>query len=153
MTILETMLKCDEGLRLAVYTDTGGFQTVGYGHKITPEDNINGVITLDEANALLGKDIDIAIHGVLNALPWVSLLDGVRQSVVYNLAFNLGVNGLLAFRHTLATLKAGDYDMTAKNMEASPWYNQVGIRAKKLCAIMASGEFPQDYVNFNPKGE
>jgi lysozyme len=151
MSILETMLKVDEGLKLSAYTDTMGNKTIGYGHKITPDDNLPMFISQEQADNLLGQDIDNAIHGVLNALPWVSDLDEVRQAVLYNMAFNLGIHGLLAFRHTLKSVQAGDYQEAATNMMQSRWYNQVGIRAKKLSAIMNSGIMPEDYANFNPQ--
>lgn len=152
MTILETMLKCDEGLRLAVYKDTLGNDTIGYGHCITFEENIPPVITLDEALDLLGKDIDRAIQGVLKALPWVGDLATVRQAVLFSMSFNMGLNGLLAFRHTLAAVKKGDYSEAAKQMLDSRWAHQVGFRAQKLAAIMLTGIMPDDYVNFNPEG-
>jgi lysozyme len=37
-------------------------------------------------------------------------LDEVRKSVLLNMCFNLGINGLLGFKNTLAFVKVGDWE-------------------------------------------
>ena len=56
------------------------------------------------------------------------------------MAFNLGVEGLLAFRHTLEAVEAGDYPLAAERMLGSqPWAQEVGRRAERLAAQMRTG--------------
>ena len=63
----------------------------------------------------------------------------VRQRVLVNMAFNLGLGGLATFRSMLGCVAAQDCDGAAGAMEASVWYTQVGARAHRLTLAMRSG--------------
>ena len=135
-------LQRDEGLRLSVYTDTVGKRTIGYGHNLDanplPFDVSQG-ITAEQALQILENDV-ARIYGCLCIkLPWVSSLGDVRCAVMTNMAFNLGVPGLLNFHHDLADTQAGNYLQASEDMKESAWYNQVGARAQRLCQMMATG--------------
>jgi SAM-dependent methyltransferase len=67
-------------------------------------------------------------------------LDPVRRRVLQNMAFNLGVSGLLDFGNTLAKVRVGHYAEVAGNMLRSKWAGQVGKRAQRLASVMASGQ-------------
>ena len=71
-----------------------------------------------------------------NALYWYKDVSFVTKTVLINMAFNLGLRGLLGFRNTLAYVKAKDYSKAARNMKLSLWYSQVGSRAKYLAQRM-----------------
>ena len=69
-----------------------------------------------------------------------------RAEVLLNMAFNLGVDGLLGFKNTLAMLRAaiegyGSYARVADGMLNSLWANQVGRRADELARQMRTGEY------------
>jgi lysozyme len=129
-------LRRDEGVRYAPYDDTMGIQTVGVGH------NMKCPLTDAQVDALLAADVD-AVRKALDArLPWWSGLDDVRQRVLCNMAFNLGVAGLLGFKNTLAAVQAGRYADAAQGMATSAWARQVGARAARLVQAMRTGVMP-----------
>ena len=129
-------LKRDEGLRLTAYKDTVGVWTVGYGHAhVAP----GTVWTREEAERMLR--LDAAKHGMEleKRAPWIASLDPVRRRVLWNMAFNLGVNGLLGFKNTLAMIQRGEYAKAADAMLKSKWSRQVGQRAQRLANQMRDG--------------
>jgi lysozyme len=131
---LANQLIADEGMVLKPYKDTVGKTTIGVGRNL---DDVG--ITKSEAMMLLGADID-KVEAQLDAqLPWWRGMSDARQRVLANMAFNLGIIGLLGFKNTLASMKAGDYKAAAAGMLASKWAGQVGDRAKRLAEMMEKG--------------
>lgn len=133
-------LKRDEGCRLTAYPDplSGGDPwTIGYGS--TKGVRRGDVWTQAQADAALVEDIERHNAELLGALPWVKDLDPVRQRVLFNMAFNLGVRGLLDFKNTLNFVRTGQYGQAADNMLSSLWAKQVGNRAKRLADAMRNG--------------
>ncbi len=124
-------LIANEGLRLKVYRCPAGKLTIGVGRNL--EDN---GITKDEAVMLLENDISRVERELDQKLPWWRQLSEVRQRVVMDMSFNMGLPSLLGFKQTLAALKRGDYEAAAKGMEDSKWYEQVPVRAARLVAMM-----------------
>ncbi len=135
-------LRADEGCRLRAYPDplTGASPwTIGYGH--TGLDVHPATIwTLDQAEAALAADLDRHCDDLVRALPWIDTLDSVRTAVLINMAFNLGVPGLMAFKATLAAVRSGAYARAANGMRASLWAKQVCGRAERLAREMETGE-------------
>ena len=124
-------LKRDEGLRLTIYEDTEGIPTLGFGH------NLRTPISTDIAEAMLVEDLRIRANALEQVFPWLVELSEPRQGVLYMMAFNLGVGGLLGFRRMLAALKEHDYQRAAVEMLDSTWAKQVGARAVRLAQQMA----------------
>ncbi len=132
-------LIADEGLRERAYTDGGGVWTIGVGHT-GPEVRRGLAWSRPACLQALERDIALAEWGLDAHLPWWRGLSLERQDVLANMAFNLGVEGLLAFRHTLEAVQAADYALAAEHMLASePWRTQVGARAMRLAAQMRTG--------------
>lgn len=136
---LRDQLRRDEGVVPYAYVDSLGFTTIGVGRLI--DQRKGGRLSDDEIDYLLANDIKRHTDELLKALPWVSLLDDARKGVLINMAFNLGVPGLLGFANTLAMVKAGDYSGAADNMLKSKWASQVGNRAMRLSQQMRSGQW------------
>lgn len=133
----------DEGLRVRAYADGGGVWTIGVGHT-GPEVRHGLVWTREACLKALDSDIARIEQGLDTRLPWWRRLSAQRQDVLANMGFNLGVEGLLGFRHTLEAARAGDYTAAAADMLASePWRSQVGARADRLAAQMRTGERAQ----------
>lgn len=124
----------DEGRRLGPYRDTVGKLTIGYGRNL---DDVG--ISQHEAEVLLESDINRTLEALHKALPWVEKLDHARLGVLANMAFNLGVAGLLKFKHTLESVQAGRYDEASDGMLNSTWAGQVKGRATRLAEQMRSG--------------
>lgn len=134
MGAMRSELMIDEGVRLKPYRDTVGKLTIGVGRNL---DDVG--ISQIEAAYLLDADIRRTADALDISLPWWRTLDEVRQRVVLNLAFNMGVNNLMGFKNTLAAMQAGKYEDAAAGMLASKWAKQTGQRAIRLAAMMAKG--------------
>lgn len=152
--VLRAELERDEGLRLKTYRCTAGKLSIGVGRnlddvgirlaetnklKITKASCIAKGITRDQAMALLDSDIDGCEHDLDARLPWWRKLDPVRQRVLLNMCFNMGIGTLLTFKNTLRFIEQGNYVSAAANMLASKWAKQVGQRAIRLAELMRKG--------------
>lgn len=134
MATLRERLTRHEGVRLHPYTDTAGKLTIGIGRNL--EDT---GISYDEAQLMLENDIKRATEHCHTAFPWMAQLSQVRQEVLIEMVFNMGLGGVLTFKNMLAAMERGDYERAAQEMRASQWALQVGLRAKELASAMFTG--------------
>ena len=131
-----------EGLRLKPYRDSVGKLSIGIGRNLDDKGISNA-----EASVMLHNDIDEHCALLDKYLPWWRSLDEIRQRVIANMAFNMGIGPsaehptgkLLTFKNTLAAMERGDYEAAANGMSSSAWAKQVGIRATRLIEMMRSG--------------
>lgn len=130
-----TALMQDEGFCAKPYKDTEGKTTLGYGRNL--DDN---PLTITEAKALLYNDVTRTVADLDRMIPWWRNLNEVRQSVLVNMAFNMGALKLIGFRKMIAALQAGDYATAAKEALDSKWAKQVGHRAVRLAEELRTGE-------------
>lgn len=131
---LRDQLVLHEGLRLKPYTDTVGKLTIGVGRNLT---DIG--VTEDEAYALLANDIGRVEAYLRAAVPCFGSLDDVRQRVLADMAFNLGLTGLLKFKQFLAAVASRKFDVASAEMLSSVWAGQVKGRAETLARMMKDG--------------
>lgn len=129
----------DEGIVLHAYQDHLSFWTIGVGRLI--DKRKGGGITRSEAEYLLQNDVYRVRREVETKLPWFAKLDPARQGVLLNMAFQMGIRGLLGFKNTLAMIERGDYKAAAKGMLNSKWAQQTPARCKRLSIQMESGEW------------
>jgi lysozyme len=144
-----------EGLRLQVYQDHLGIDTIGVGRNLEDRGITDGELAfmsllkneiydtgITEANArfLLSNDIDIVEKELLNAHPCIERMDDVRIRVVLDMAFNMGVPRLCKFKNMWAGIEDGDYIKACVEMLDSRWAKQVGNRAIRLSEAMRTGE-------------
>jgi lysozyme len=129
-------IKRDEGLRLSPYKDSLGKLTIGYGRCLDTRG-----ITKDEAEYMLANDLHSVRIELAARIPWITDLNEARQAVLQNMAFNMGIPGLLGFRTTLALVKGGQFVEAAKAMLESKWAKQVGTRATRLTQQMSDGNW------------
>lgn len=134
-------LRRDEGVRYSPYNDSRGYLTVGVGHLITGTMPGGWTFPLDDGqvDALLESDLMTVYSDLDNALPWWEDLNDVRQRVICNMCFNLGLPKLLGFTNTLAAMRQGRYADAANGMLNSAWASQVGVRAVRLANMMRTG--------------
>lgn len=130
-------LRADEGVEGSAYQDHLGFWTIGVGRLIDARKGAG--LADDEINYLLNNDINRRIAALDKRLSWWRKLDDARQGVLLNMAFQMGVDGLLAFKNTLALVEAGRYDAAAAGMMNSKWATQTPARAKRLAQQMRTG--------------
>ncbi len=124
-------IKFDEGFRHKSYQCSAGKLTIGYGRNI--EDN---GITQEEADYLLMNDIRNTKKELSRAFDWFASLSSIRQGVLINMCFNLGLPTLLKFKSMIYALSIRDYNEAAVQMLDSRWARQVGDRAKRLAEEM-----------------
>jgi lysozyme len=134
---LTKQLRRDEDEVLHAYQDHLGFLTIGVGRLI--DKRKGGGITPEESAYLLSNDIDKRQAELLRRIPWVSTLDSVRFGALLNMAFQMGVDGLLGFKNTLAMVRAGDYVQASEGMLNSLWAKQTPARAKRISEQMRLG--------------
>jgi lysozyme len=144
---LETDLTRDEGVRFKAYKDARGIWTIGIGHNIQADPSLTPQLRhliepgIDQAtvDSLFAADVTNAESQLTLHLPWWTQLDDIRQDVLVNMTFNMGMATLLLFHDTLARIQAGDYVGAADAMLQSAWAAQVGERAQRLAAQVRSG--------------
>ena len=130
MTIEELLIK-HEGLREFPYKDTVGKLTIGIGRNLDDRG-----ITEDEALYMLRNDIRYFTKELSEKLDWFDTAPDDVKMVLIDMAFNMGVNGLLTFKTTLKYLKNQEYELASQSMLKSKWSSQVGDRAKELSDII-----------------
>jgi lysozyme len=130
-------LRRDEGVVDHAYQDSLGYWTIGIGRLI--DKRKGGKLSNDEIDYLLANDIDRFVKELDALYPWWRKLNPVRQRVIINMTFNMGVGWLKSFKNTTAAIKAGDYKKAAAGMRASLWAKQVGARAERLAKMMETG--------------
>ena len=146
-----------EGLVLTVYKDTLGIDTIGIGRNlkdrgISKEEldyldipNMEVIyergITEADARYLALNDIAIVENELCRVHKCVEDLDSVRQLVLMDMAFNMGVPRLCKFKLMWNAIHEQNWEAASREMLDSRWARQVGRRAKILSEAMKSGEF------------
>ena len=136
-TELTKQLRRDEGEVLTAYQDHLGFWTLGVGRLI--DKRKGGGITVEESAYLLSNDIDKREAELLRRAPWMATLDPARFGALLNMAFQMGVDGLLGFKNTLAMVRNGDYDAAEAMMLESLWAKQTPERAARISKQVRTG--------------
>jgi len=98
-------------------------------------------LTDGEINFLLRNDLTRVQSELLNAVPCYHRLSEVRQCVLMDMCFNLGINRFMQFKMMLTALEMGEYKEAANEMLDSRWAKQVGQRANRLANMMATDEW------------
>ena len=170
MARLSAEIARDEGDKLRMYLCTAGKRSIGKGRNLddvgitAEETRLLGIttasciargITQAQSDALFANDIKRSERDLDAKLPWWRTLNGVRQRVLLNMCFNMGIGrapdakrnitgaGLLGFYGTLPKIQRGDWPGAVAGMKASKWHDQVGARAVRLEAMMLTGKEPK----------
>lgn len=132
-------IKRHEGIVLHAYQDHLGWWTIGIGRLI--DKRKGGGITQEEAEYLLGNDIDRKLAELQSNIPWLDQLNDARKAVLLNMAFQMGTGGLMGFTTTLHLLKTGQFDAAADSMLQSLWAKQTPGRAKEMSEQIRTGQW------------
>ncbi len=146
-----------EGMVLTVYKDSLGIDTIGIGRNLKdrgisreeldyldiPNMEVVHEHGISEADAryLALNDIAIVENELCRVHNCVENLDSVRQLVLMDMAFNMGVPRLCKFVKMWNAIHEEKWEAASREMLDSKWARQVGRRAKILSDAMASGEF------------
>lgn len=129
------------------YRCPAGALTIGYGHNLdaNPIEGLDGLSAISEARAreILTADAAAFAAALDEEIPWWRRLEAPRQAVLLNMAFNMGVAGLLEFRNTLRAVREMRWKDARDGMLASKWAGQVGRRASELAAQMMTGTWQE----------
>lgn len=159
MTALD-LIEAHEGLRLFVYKDTDGADTIGYGFhldRLTPAQKARLIATHGSIEAVYQHGITYAEASLLTSdvandlalwasrtFPWFRGLSETRQAVIIDMAYELGEgrvgrDGLLAFQKFLAAMARGDIPTAIAEMGNSHWAKQVPAREQNDAKLLAAG--------------
>jgi len=136
--LLKQEISREEGFIPCAYKDSLGYWTIGIGRLI--DRRKGGGISQEEAEYLLVNDIEKTIAGLHKALPWFDGTPEIVQRALINMAFQMGVEGLLGFKNTLDLIRQGKYSEAADNALKSKWAIQTPQRAKRVTNLIRKGE-------------
>ena len=125
----------DEGFRSRAYQDTRGVWTWGYGdtkHGVGPGKSC----TIEQARAWRDAYLaelagDLSFH-----IPWCTGLSVTRSAALLNMAYQLGLRGLLNFKQMLGALREGRFADAGREALDSLWAKQVPARAHRIAAVL-----------------
>lgn len=137
---LFTQLRLHEGVEHKPYKCTAGYLTIGVGRNIEERG-----LSDDEIDYILNNDVNIATDELVATFDWYADLDPIRQRVVIDMVFNLGMPRFKQFKNMIAAIEAGDWMEASNQMMDSRWAEQVGLRASRLAEMMETGEDSSDF--------
>jgi lysozyme len=131
---LLAQLRDDEGWRESPYRDHLGFLTIGYGFLIDERRAVKmpravGDLWLE----LVAKE---KWDDLVSRVPWLSAQPEAVQQALANMAYQLGVDGVLGFRTMLAALSGGDRVRAAEAALDSKWATQTPARAQRVARLI-----------------
>lgn len=148
MSDLKTRLKAYEGSiayqkklgyyrdgKFYVYSDSLGYPTIGYGHLLTRGESYPNGITEAEAEALLDRDIQTAVHNVDALNIW---LPTDWRDFMIIMVFQLGLGGVQKFQKMLKALREKNYPEAVKQAKDSRWYKQTPNRVDQMIAALTN---------------
>ena len=127
-------LKRDEGWVPHAYQDHLGYWTLGYGFLI--DERRGGRIPQHIANQWLEWEINQRWAKLTTELPWLEDQPEDVQRALANMAYQLGVGGVLRFRKMLEALRAGDREKAAEEALDSAWATQTPERAQRVARLI-----------------
>ena len=131
-------LEAEEGRVPYAYKDSVGLWTIGVGRLI--DKTKGGRLTDAEIDFLLANDIREKAAAIKDWPAWQRVKDDpVRATALLSMAFQLGVDGLAAFKNSLAAIANGAWATAAANLRASKWATQTPNRAKRVIAMIETG--------------
>lgn len=125
----------DEGFSPTPYKDSKGFLTIGFGFNLEKQ-GLPMSVALEWLDLLM---FNIESQLSRNISFWNDLNDA-RKGVLINMAYQMGIGGLMNFHDMLKALGSKDYVGAANEMKDSVWYKEFTARASRLIKIMLSGE-------------
>ena len=130
--LLVERIKRAEGFSASVYQCPAGAETIGYGRNISKK----GGITKEEAEYLLSNDLEKIAQALPKKIPCFDSLEPAKQEILIEMAFQLGIAGLLRFKKFLGFLEEGNFEKASIEMLKSRWATQTPYRAQRLAKAM-----------------
>lgn len=131
---LKAWIKHYEGYSSKAYKDTNGKLTIGWGRNLDDDG-----ISVTEAEMLLDNDMAITEKELLAESFYLNAPGNVKDAL-FNMCFNLGIEGLSEFKGMISAIESHDYTKAAKAALDSKWAEQVGQRAKDVALMMRGSD-------------
>lgn len=137
---IQKLLSYDEGIRGKMYHDTKGIPTIGIGM------NLNTEILPDDLALEWSTRKRVKIQNdLMTRLDFFETLDDARQGALTDMAYNMGVDGLLAFTTTLDLIRRKEYQEAAIHLQTTPYYQEGSLRSVRIFKILLTGLWP-DFI-------
>ena len=124
MSDLLKSIENHEGFVGTVYKDSLGFETIGIGIKLP--------LTKFEARMILESRLNAMIEEIKQKEPFYNKLPEKVKDIISEMAYQLGVNGVLNFRKMWIALKLENYVKASEEGLDSLWHTQTPRRAEEL---------------------
>lgn len=134
LAMLSADLKREEGYSPTVYKDTEGLWTVGHGFLVDPSRHGCG-LTPAECDMILHHRIQAVVADLRSRLPWFPEAPEQVQRALANMAYQLGVAGVMRFAKTLELLRLRKYEDAAREALDSKWAEQTPARARRIADL------------------
>ena len=132
-------IKSHEGFSPTVYEDTLGYKTVGYGHLVLEKDNfvVGEIYSPEQLQGVFEADYNISFNNAHDLLEDKDIpYDPMVESVLIEMAFQLGLPRLKKFIKFIQGLQEEDYKKAADEMIDSRWAKQTPARAYELSTLI-----------------
>ena len=134
-------IKLCEGYVNKIYKCSEGFDTIFYGHKVTPEDTYeHGVEYPKEmGEEVFDKDFQRTVEAaerLIDNRP----INYAAKEVIINMVYQIGEGGVSKFKNMWKALDSKDYGEASFQMLDSLWAKQTPARANKLAGKMRSAK-------------
>lgn len=119
--------------KFRIYKDSLGYETIGFGHLVLPEDRehfVNGITEL-QAEQILVLDYQKAVKGT-DSLKLGLRPDGRWYAMVTVLVFQLGLAGFSKFKRCIYALQNQNYATALAELRDSKLYRQTPNRVDYL---------------------
>ncbi len=147
---LDAQLEVEEGNRALIYDDATGKP---FKKGDTLKGNLSAGIGINlmvpfapEELAFLEKFRIAKVQDSLKTYAWYADQDQVRQVALADIAYNIGVSGLLHWPHFLSFMAKKDYAAAVAEIRSDAiWVSQVGpARSGRLETMIETGKWPSD---------
>ncbi|MBU1668497.1 glycoside hydrolase family protein [bacterium] len=128
MSLIED-IKLEEGFSPVVYKCSEGFDTIGYGTRLP--------LSKAEAELILISRLSAMKAELAEKQPLILELPKNVQEIIFNMTYQMGINGVLNFKKMWNALQVKNYNEASRQMLSSLWEKQTPNRAKRLAERMA----------------
>ena len=132
MNLIE-QIKKHEGFKPAVYEDTEGYDTIGYGFAIKDLYLSEEVCDM----ILIEKIVELKIN-ISKKFEWFEHSPDIIKNSVINMCYQMGISGFSKFMKTIYYLETEQYEEASTECLDSLWAKQTPHRAKEVSEAISS---------------
>lgn len=137
MKKLRAELSLDEGRRHVPYKDQFGNWTCGVGHEMGRQPFKGEYWSDKKIDATLDADVASTVLRLEGESWWSKLDTDARQRALVNMAFNLGVHGVSAFKTFLKYINNQEWSKAGADLKNTAWYSEVPARAERIIRLLS----------------